>query len=801
MSTVLRRMIQLKIIFLFILWMTIYCSSVWGYKTKSLVLEGDSWSQGEYQNTFINRDKNLQLTPKVDKVFSVEASVVWDILQDGSKTWVATGSEGKVYAIQNDKVQVHLQFPDKEITSVVKIEDFLYFGSGPEGKIFRVLNPKDVSKNDLSQKKSVWAETGEQFIWDLEKHGNDLWVATGGERGKVFRIPLDQSKDKNETWQTPSLVLAEPNVLKIDFQKIRGIPYLYLSVSTSGKLYRIKVADIGKGKLEVIFDAGEKDIPDFLFLNDDVYLITSGSGGAVNNVAVIEEDNGSSEEILESEDIDLNNLSGKLGEMVDISSVGGSYENFLVKIEQDRKLNFVYRFENKNPIRLIYHKSQHRLYVGVLEDAEIYQVEFAKGSLPRSEKIFFRSLSSLSALYLFKDRIHFTLANQGDIYLLEPRMAFQGEYLSKVFDFKEAVLWGHLIVENHNPSALVKIFTRSGSSQSPVQNESHSKGSSLNPEEFLPITPVMDWSPWSKTDGEIHSPPNRFLQIKLSFTSHSMSRKPFATQPFESDSALIKKVKIFYGKKNVPHKIKSFKIYKQEPNPLLVGSGGAQSQSQDQLSEGLFDVYSADRSLNTTYSTEDKVLIPSLNPNTSLLPFPKIGKKEYVLKWEVENLDKDNLVYTLYYRNYDSSSPETWYKLRDNYLSTMIQLDGYKFIDGIYQFKVVAKDSIQNRKEEVYYDEAMTVQQIFDNKPPVIEQIKWVDDTLSFQVKDIFSTIESVKYSGDRRTVSLVIPQDGVYDEKNEEFKFKVDKGLTELVIIVKDNADNILYDNASKKP
>lgn len=799
MSTVLERMIKLKTIILFTLWITIYCSSVWGYKTKSLVLEGDSWSQGEYQNTFINRDKNLQLTPKVDKVFSVEASVVWDILQDGSKTWVATGSEGGVYAIQNDKVQVHLQLPDKEITSIVKIEDFLYFGSGPGGKIFSIPIPEDVSENDLSKKKSLWAETGEQFIWDLKKYGNDLWVATGGERGKVFRIPLNLSKDKNEIWKTPSLVLAEPNVLKIDFQKIRGIPYLYLSVSTSGKLYRIKVADIGKGKLEVVFDAGEKDIPDFLFLNNDVYLITSGSGATVNNITLTEGGNGGSEKILKGKEI--NNLSGELGGMADISSVGRSYENFLVRIKQDRELSFVYRFENKNLIRLIYHKPQHRLYVGILENAEIYQVEFVKGSLPRSEKIFSHSSSSLSAFYLFKDRIYFTLANQGDIYRLEPRMASQGEYLSKIFDFNEVVLWGNLIVENHNPPASVRIFTRSGSSQSPVQDESQSEKSSPDSEEFLPITPVMDWSSWSETDGKIHSPPNRFLQIKLSFTSHSTSRKPFATQPFESDSALIKKVKIFYGKKNSPHRIKSFKIYKQDPNPLLVGSGGAQSQSQDQLSEGLFDVYSADHSLNTVYSTEDKTLIPSLNPNTSLFPFPKIGKKEYVLKWEVENLDEDDLVYTLYYRNYDSSSPETWHKFRDNYLNTMIQLDGYKFIDGIYQFKVVAKDSIQNRKEEVYYDEAMTVQQIFDNKPPVIERIRWVDDTLSFQVKDIFSTIESVKYSGDRRTVSLVTPQDGVYDEKNEEFKFKVDKELVELVIIVKDSADNILYDNASKKP
>jgi hypothetical protein len=138
-----------------------------------------------------------------------------------------------------------------------------------------------------------------------------------------------------------------------------------------------------------------------------------------------------------------------------------------------------------------------------------------------------------------------------------------------------------------------------------------------------------------------------------------------------------------------------------------------------------------------------------------------------------------------------------WKLLRKNYLNSYLFLDGYKFVDGIYQFKLIANDRLSNSPNDIYYQQAISSLQIFDNSPPMLENLKIEKNQITFQVVDNLSHIKSVKYTYDKVIVTMIPPLDGVLDSKKETFVLKNKK--PELVLIIKDASDNILYSSIER--
>lgn len=810
--------------------------TVFSYKTKSITITDEDWADGAtFKQAFINQAQNLQLTPKIEKIISVDSEVIWDFISDKDGSIVSTGSEGKVMVFnQQNTLRNELTLKDAEITVIAKSSQYIYFGSGPEGKLFRV------SKNQIAETKTLasWLKSEEQFIWDLALHNdrnknNELWVATGGEQGKIFRISEDA-----KAFPSPTVIVAEPNITKLVIKNQGGKTYLYFGTSTQGKLYRLNISDIPKGakpevvsaNLSLLFDAGDKDIADFTLVNNDIYVVTSGTGA----ISDIETASGVGEsgtsfaneggliEVDASDNKEGENNLGEAGNFFSDSGGESAGENYLVHINAENEVNFLYRFDNKSPMRVNYLSKTEQLYIGILENAEIYIMPLKAGRVSRVEKIFSKPEATFSGLFIFDNQLYFTVANLGEIYRLQERLPDQGVYVSKVFDFLETVKWGAIQWENHNPGTEVKLWTRSGNSQKPpvinfvtgvdlieTENESTSSDESglpAAPDESSPnlLTPTAqsDWSAWTpvQKEAKIAVKGARFLQFAV--VLQPKNNDTFSTKSFTGASPMIKQVKIFYAKKNTPHRITALKFYRKILSPLAPEEFAPPIPKPMKI----FDVYDADKSLNTRFSTSDKFLLSEQDPTAALFPFANLGKKVFVVEWKVENQDSDPLVFNLYYRRTPlkhintESVEEEWILLKKDYINTSLEIDGYKFIDGIYQFKLVAHDGLNNPLDERYQDEAFSVQQTIDNQPPQFKNLRWSGDTIQFQVVDTLSIISSLKYTFDKETVLEATPIDGIYDSMSENFRINLPAGTQEVVIIAKDQADNIIY-NGSMKP
>ena len=114
-------------------------------KTKRLFLGKDDFLKGERENIFIDADGRLQLNIGFEKIKSTDVGLVWDISFDDQWMVVAGGQEGRVMVYQYDKLAKKVgelvfekQVQGEDIVSIEKIGETWFFGSAPNGNIYRL---------------------------------------------------------------------------------------------------------------------------------------------------------------------------------------------------------------------------------------------------------------------------------------------------------------------------------------------------------------------------------------------------------------------------------------------------------------------------------------------------------------------------------------------------------------------------------------------------------------------------------------------------------------------------------------
>ncbi|QSR85677.1 WD40 repeat domain-containing protein [Methylacidimicrobium sp. B4] len=312
-----------------------------------------------------------------------------------------------------------------------------------------------------------------------------------------------------------------------------------------------------------------------------------------------------------------------------------------------------------------------------------------------------------------------------------PRSA--GLYRSAPLDAGNFARWGRLLVEK---TGAVEVRTRTGNSAKP-------DGS---------------WYEWLPApDGRCQNPPGRYFQFELGLAQGSS----------------VNRVQAVFLPYNLPPKIEKLQIlppgvaYSELPPPPTP----FQARTLDQL-------------LAQEEKPEPMDIFPPMPPRYQA----KEARGLRTAVWKAEDLDGDDLRYSVFYRNEKESS---WHLLVKDWEEELFSWDTSGWPDGRYLLKIEASDARDNAPGEGLTGSLNSRSFLVDNTPPRIRILSSGEGKLRFRVSEDASGIQTVQISRDGREFLPIPPLDGILDSEEEEFETALAKGET-LFIRAEDEAGNV---------
>jgi hypothetical protein len=466
--------------------------------------------RGEIKTSSLSSEGEISPAPAYESLWKGQEELVWRIIASNKNNlYFSTGNEGKIYVMENDKVELYCDLEEISVFALaVDKNGILYAGASPGGKIYRI-----PEKN----KAEVFFETGQKYIWDIVFDKDDNLFAATGIEGKLFKI---DPKGKGETYyQAP-----DKNLMDILIPSRIPDQSIYIATHDKGRIYRVTEKD----KAFVLFDSGM----------DEIRAIVEGEPGyfyaALNSLKTppppapqkpeekqkpqeseeAEGDNGEPEEV--DARLELPIVMGKRSSIVKLDISG-----------------YVWPVINapESPIHsLLYDRESGTLQAGIGEKGKLYQID-------KTNK--FTIVFSTQEKYILSfaqnaDILYLGTAQTPNIYKVTWKDRSKGEYISTVHDAKTAVKWGRIHLEGDIPDGTgVKISTRSGNTEEPDKT----------------------WSDWEKekpfetNQALIGSPVARFFQYKLLLTGKDSNALP-----------LVKKIDSYYISPNQAPEIEKIEI-------------------------------------------------------------------------------------------------------------------------------------------------------------------------------------------------------------------------------------------------
>ncbi|MGE5609581.1 MAG: hypothetical protein ACM359_10035 [Bacillota bacterium] len=702
----------------------------------------------------------LEQDPRVTAVYALVEG------KDGA-IYAATGPQGIVLQLKGEKVSTVATLEDGNVFSLlVDREGNLLMGTGGEqGRILRLELGKPGAKPT-----EVFKAEGVQYIWKMVQTEDGMLYAATGPNGQIIEVQPDGTHS----------VLLDSNENNILSLITDGKDTLYAGTDPNGLVYRInrKTKDVF-----VLYDAPETEISALVLdSKGNLYAGTGQAGdsdeggtgqagemekggrpdGGDNSTPLpttrpsepkrpseakpssIEPDaipRGSLQLMLlgaPAKDLEDEADSAHANAIDQPSPIGPGLKTPASPMAPSatRRVptllpttpgaaggNAIYRIDPNGFVTEVFRQpvlvlslleKDGTLLVGTGSEGVVYQVNPAAEETVALAKVDPKQVMSLLAT---KDgRVVLGLANVGGLASLSSGFAPEGTYTSPVLDAGQISRFGKIHLQGSLPSrANLTIATRSGNVQEP-SDVGWSKWS-----EELPATEYV----------QIASPPARFLQYRLTFTSKEGTA-----------SAVVDEVDVAYSSPNQAPQIKAIRIA-----PVPEGEGGRSSMS--------------------------------LGSNTSSQGTAKgqASGRMRQITWEAVDPDNDAMEYTMYLRN---GTRGPWILLQDKLKDSQYLWDTRGVADGRYQIKVTASDAKGNPRGEGREGVRVSNTVVVDNKPPVIGDLDVTKITggvkIDAKVVDQTSTVASVEYSVDSKDDwQTVAASDKIYDSPEEGVSFKVE--------------------------
>jgi hypothetical protein len=196
------------------------------------------------------------------------------------------------------------------------------------------------------------------------------------------------------------------------------------------------------------------------------------------------------------------------------------------------------------------------------------------------------------------------------------------------------------------------------------------------------------------------------------------------------------------------------------------------------------------RYVNTNQAPEVTSLeVPNLDAVTLADP------KKLRIKWSATDPNEDELTYNLYVRKDGWAS---WVLLEEDCTKKEFEWDTTTTPSGTYRVKVVASDRRDNPEEDALTGERVSESFVVSHTPPEVKlKVAGIDSgqaVIEATATDPLVRLTSASFAVNGKKWTNVFPTDGLFDSKEETFRFKTESlrpGSYVLVLRVRDAAGN----------
>jgi|GEM_PF-4675548 len=302
--------------------------------------------------------------------------------------------------------------------------------------------------------------------------------------------------------------------------------------------------------------------------------------------------------------------------------------------------------------------------------------------------------------------------------------ATQGEFILPVFDAFSQAHFGSVWLDAETPkNTQIQIQLRVGQTAHPDDN----------------------WSDWTQDLQTGVSAKElmvaRFAQIKIKLKGDG------------KQTPIARRIRLAYTRQNIAPIIEDIVIL---PKHIMLNTA---------VSDNVYE---------RTFSLNDKGLM-ELKKLDMLgeLSEPSKVKQTYVnnmqsIAWSAQDFNHDKLVYDVEFKKRTDVSFQLF---QSNLKDSFVSFPSHTFSDGVYMFRITAKDYLSNALEQSLESKKESQWVTFDHTPPQIQNIKGNSQTgLSFEIKDAWSVLTQVEFSIDGQPFLLILPRDHVLDSTQESF-------------------------------
>jgi hypothetical protein len=169
--------------------------------------------------------------------------------------------------------------------------------------------------------------------------------------------------------------------------------------------------------------------------------------------------------------------------------------------------------------------------------------------------------------------------------------------------------------------------------------------------------------------------------------------------------------------------------------------------------------------------------------------------KKLHVKWSATDPNEDEVTYSVYVRK---DGWQNWVLLEEDYEKKDFDWDTTTTPSGEYRVKIVASDRRDNAEDDALTGERISEPFVVSHTPPEVKvKVTSVDGgqaVIEATASDPLVRLTSASFAVNGKKWANVFPSDGLFDSKEETFRFKTDvlkPGTYVLVLKVKDAAGN----------
>ena len=600
----------------------------------------------------------------------------------------------------------------------------VYFGTGDNGAIYRWTRGEGA--------KLLW-RTGASEITAMAVDARDDVYAASAPGGEIFRITA--RGDTTRYFKT-----GEESIWSLLVGKDGA---LYAGTGPRGKIFQVT----GPGKGSVYAETKDVNVLALAWAKDGALLAGTGAKGLLVKV----EGAGRQRVIYDADADEIRAIAvlpdgsvavgASKGQASSRSAGGGGASPYAVDVTPTSGgRSGVYLVQPDGSARLLYAPTADYIYSMIpADDQSVWVSTGDPGALFRvSTNRKYALLGApdekqVLALIRSGGETFAATGNPAILYALGSGPAAQGTYLSDAHDLRSVASWGRALVSLRDGEATWS--SRSGLSQTPDEGWS----------DWSPETPI------GPGGAEIKSPPARFLQFRLRLKKTG------------SDLPFLSMAEVSYRQRNLPPEIGNIQVFGPDQPFMEGGPEYRPPQISQTFPNGLKVEYS----------------LPKTGPRAVSDASAAWARGVRTVTWDAADPNGDDLTYDVLIRSDDEKE---WRKLATDKKDRVVSWDAESYANGTYRIKVIASDRVDNPPDVALSSERTGPAVTIDNVPPRIEGLKTSSGgglggrgvVVSGTAVDADSRIAVIEYSVDGGDWVQIFPEDGLYDQRTENFRIPV---------------------------